>query len=236
MLNCYTTPNVFSLFFYLSLSLSPPKIQGLCIVTDADYVRRFNGNEEAAFNHTIQNFELVNRELLKKKFTIFTGRRPNRRQVTGTHFGFELRAVKLGHPAFDNLAVDGKNRVLNVSQLNLMLDSTQALDPELDAHSLVLYLTDRPLSEEYRSFKRGAVCHPPTNLVVVSLHGCFSALDDDDDDDSFLRQQKYLATVLHELLHGLGVSHSADSDNDVMKEIGASNLVGLFILTKISFL
>lgn len=194
-------------------------------------MRRFNGSEEAAFNHTIQNFELVNRELLKKKFTIFTGRRPNRRKVTGVHFGFELRAVKLGHPAFDGLVdglVDGKNRVLNVSQLNLMLDSTQALDPELDAHSLVLYLTDRPLSEKYRGFKRGAVCHPPTNLVVVSLHGCSSPLDDDDDDDSLLRQQKCLATVLHELLHGLGVPHSADSDNDVMKAIGASNLVRLF--------
>ncbi len=202
-------------------------------------MRRFNGSEEAAFNHTIQNFELVNRELLKKKFTIFTGRRPNRRQVTGAHFGFELRAVKLGHPAFDGLRVDGlegkNHRVLNVSQLNSMLDWTRALDPELDAHSLVLYLTGWPLSEGYRGFKRGAACHPPTNLVVVSLHGCFLPLDDDDD-DSLLSQQKCLATMLHELLHGLGVPHSADSDNDVMKEIDASNLVGLFILTKISFL
>lgn len=179
-------------------------------MTDLSYVNdRFGGDEEAAFNQTIMHIEAVNRHLLGQEF-IYTDHKTGE-TVSYSNFGFDLRAVKFGHAAFDYL---NNQPVIGATQLNATLVS-RALDKEQTSYSLVAFLTAKEISDGFKGFKCGPVCDPPKNVVAISFHEC-----------PFLKENsKCLITTFHELLHAMGVEHSNDEDDDVMKEINASNMV-----------
>ena len=130
------------------------------------------------------------------------------------NFGFDLWTIDLGHEVFSQFE---KQQVINVKQLKATLKS-DALFKEHSNYGQVVYLTGKQLSDSYNGFKLGAVCQPPENSVAISFYGCQNKNDS-------TAYDRALRTTKEEFLHSLGVPHSKDEDNDVMKEVNSTNMV-----------
>lgn len=168
---------------------------------------------DAAFNQTILDFDKINEHLLKEKF-VYTD--PKTEETSHYHnYGFDLKAVKFIHRAFDQF---NHQNVIDATQLNSTLGSN-ALFREQHAYSLVAFFTGKEISDGYNGFKRGPVCEPPNNAIAVSFYKC--PLIEGDNAEN----EQCLITIFHELLHAIGVPHSKDEDDDVMKEFKATNMV-----------
>ncbi len=129
-------------------------------------------------------------------------------------FGFDLWTIKLGHPAFSHF---DREKVIPVDKLKNTLKSKK-LFQELSQYALVVFFTGRQLSAGFDGFKLGAICQPPHNSVAVSFYGC-------QDHNGKEAYNRILGTAIEELLHSIGVPHSNDKDDDVMKEFNSTNIV-----------
>ncbi len=177
----------------------------------------FGGNKDAAFNHIIHLFQA-------KKETL--------ENIFNHTFGFDLLAIKLGHPAFSQVDLEQQTPtgVINVTELKSSVRLREALSTELFAYPLVLYLTNRAFSDGHYGLKLGSADSPPHNLVAVSLNGL--GLQNGSFSEIGLGRKRnpskrLLILLIHELLHGVGVPHSNNTDNDLMKEFSPVGLVSL---------
>ena len=178
----------------------------------------FGGNSDAAFNHTISLFQA-------KKETL--------ESIFNHTFGFDLLAIKLGHPAFSQIDLEQQTSpgMINVTELKSSVRLRDALATELFAYPLVLYLTNRAFSDGHYGLKLGSADSPPHNLVAVSLSGL--GLQNGSFSEIGLGRKhrnpskRLLILLIHELLHGVGLPHSNNTDNDLMKEFSPVGLVSL---------
>ena len=148
-------------------------------------------------------------------------------------FSFYLLAIKLGHPAFSQINLEQQTSpgVINVTKLKSSVRLRDALATELFAYPLVLYMTSQTFSDGHHGFKLGSADSPPHNLVAVSLsglglrNGSFSEIGLGRKHRN--PSKRLLILMIHELFHGVGLPHSNNTDNDLMKEINPIGLVSL---------
>ncbi|KAH9392018.1 hypothetical protein TYRP_022289 [Tyrophagus putrescentiae] len=186
---------------------------GVYCLTDVAYVNQcFDGDQEAAINFTIMHFETINQDFRKENLVHIDDETGE--EFHFKNFGFDLWAIDLGHEAFSQFE---KEQVIDVKKLKITLKS-DALLKKLFNYGLVVLFTEKQLSDNHNGFKVGAVCQPPKNAVAVSFYGCQNKNDS-------TAYDRALRTTKEEFSHSLGVPHSKDEDNDVMKQINSTNMV-----------
>lgn len=129
-------------------------------------------------------------------------------------FGFDLWAIQLGHPAFDQF---DQEPMISLKQLNTAFRIRQLLK-EMSQVALVVFFTGKQLAGGYDGFKIGAICQVQHNFVAVSFYGYSGEAP------SYQVQR----TVIEELLHSIGVQHNSDTDNDVMNRFNSTQMVCVF--------